>query len=94
MNQRRIEITVPEEMVPFVLLSDGEAQFKRNAMLLYPYIQDGTISHGKAAEILGIHKLDLIVLYSRMGLDYLTEEKIDLKKDIETVRAARGKDSV
>ena len=94
MSQRRIEITIPEEMVPFVLLSDGEAQLKRNAMLLYPYIQDGTISHGKAAEILGIHKLDLIVLYSRMGLDYLTESEVDLKKDIETVRMARRKDAV
>ena len=94
MSQRRIEITIPEEMVPFVLLSDGEAQLKRNAMLLYPYIQDGTISHGKAAEILGIHKLDLIVLYGRMGLDYLTESKIDLEKDIETVRMARRKDAV
>ena len=94
MSQRRIEITIPEEMVPFVLLSDGEAQLKRNAMLLYPYIQDGTISHGKAAEILGIHKLDLIVLYSRMGLDYLTESEIDLKEDIETVRMARRKDAV
>ncbi len=31
MSQKRIEITVPEEMVPFVLLSDGEAQLKRNA---------------------------------------------------------------
>ena len=40
MSQRRIEITIPEEMVPFVFLSDGEAQLKRNAMLLYPYIQD------------------------------------------------------
>ena len=94
MSQRRIEITIPEEMVPFVLLSDGEAQLKRNAMLLYPYIQDGTISHGKAAEILGIHKLDLIVLYGRMGLDYLTESEIDLEKDIETVRMARRKDAV
>ena len=94
MSQRRIEITIPEEMVPFVLLSDGDAQLKRNAMLLYPYIQDGTISHGKAAEILGIHKLDLIVLYSRMGLDYLTESEMDLKKDIETVRMARRKDAV
>ena len=94
MSQRRIEITIPEEMVPFVLLSDGEAQLKRNAMLLYPYIQDGTISHGKAAEILGIHKPDLIVLYIRMGLDYLTESEIDLKKDIETVRMARRKDAV
>ena len=94
MGQRRIEITIPEETVPFVLLSDGKAQLKRNAMLLYPYIQDGTISHGKAAEILGIHKLDLIVLYGRMGLDYLTESKIDLEKDIETVRMARRKDAV
>ncbi len=94
MNQKRIEITVPEEMVPFVLLADGEAQLKRNAMLLYPYVQDGTISHGKAAEILGIHKLDLIVLYGRMGLDYLTESEIDLEKDIETVRMARRKDAV
>ena len=90
MNQKRVEITVPEEMVPFVLLSDGEAQLKRNAMLLYPYIQDGTISHGKAAEILGIHKLDLIVLYGKMGLDYLTEE-VDLAEDIKTIRRIRGK---
>ena len=89
MNQKRIEITVPEGMVPFVLLSDGEAQLKRNAMLLYPYIQDCTISHGKAAEILGIHKLDLIVLYSKMGLDYLTED-MDLTEDIKTIRRIRG----
>lgn len=93
MNQKRIEITVPEEMVPFVLLSDREAQLKRNAMLLYPYIQDCTISHGKAAEILGIHKLDLIVLYSKMGLDYLPEE-IDLAEDIKTIRKIRGKDAI
>lgn len=93
MQQKQVEITIPEEMIPFVLLSDEEAQLKRNAMLLYPYVQDCTISHGKAAEILGIHKLDLIVLYSKMGLDYLTEKEIDLKKDIETITSARTRRS-
>ncbi len=71
----------------------GEEQLKRNAMLLYPYIQDGTISYGKAAEILGIHKLDLIVLFGKMGLDYLTEAGCDLDEDVASVRRARGKEA-
>ena len=88
MERKKVEIDVPEGMVPFMLLADGEAELKRNAMLLYPYIQDGTISHGKAAEILGVHKLDLIVLYGKMGLPYLQEED-ELQEDILAVRNAR-----
>ena len=30
-------------------VADDEVQPRQNAMLLYPHIQDGTISHGKAA---------------------------------------------
>ena len=29
-------------------------------MLVYPYIKRGVMSHGKAAEMLGLHKIDLI----------------------------------
>ena len=82
MGPRKIEITIPEEMVPFVLAADDEVQLRQNAMLLYPYIQDGTISHEKAAEILGIHKLDLIVLYGRQGLKYFQESDEELEEDI------------
>lgn len=78
-------------MVPFIFLADGEAQLKRNAMLLYPYIQDCTISHGKAAEILGMHKLDLIVLYGKMGLPYINESESELEQDIQAIRRIRGK---
>lgn len=91
MELKKIEINVPEEMVPFMLLTDGEAQLKRNAMLLYPYIQDCTISHGKAAEILGIHKIDLIALYGRMGLPYFQEENVDLDTDILAIKNMRGR---
>lgn len=42
----------------------------RNAMLLYPYIKNDTISHGKAAEMLGIPKMELIELYGSLGIAY------------------------
>lgn len=77
MEMKKVEITVPEEMLPFILIADDETQLKRNAMLLYPYIQDCTISHGKAAEILEVHKLDLISLYGRMGMPYIQESPED-----------------
>lgn len=89
MGVQKIEITVPEAMVPFMLVADDELQLRQNAMLLYPYIQDGIISHGKAAEILGIHKIDLIVLYGKLGMPYFRETQIELNEDIEAVKRAR-----
>lgn len=34
------------------------------------YTESEKISHGKAAEILGIHKLELIEMYGKIGLPY------------------------
>lgn len=42
-------------------------------MLVYPYIKSGVMSHGKAAEMLGLHKIDLITLYGKLGLPYFDE---------------------
>lgn len=50
MAMTRVEIDVPEEIVPYTVLEDKEAQMTRNAMLVYPYIKSGVMSHGKAAE--------------------------------------------
>ena len=48
-------------------LEDKEAQITRNAMLVYPFIKSGVMSHGKAAEMLGLHKIGLIILYGKYG---------------------------
>lgn len=40
------------EIVPYTVLEDKDAQITRNAMLVFPYIKSGVISHGKAAEML------------------------------------------
>lgn len=60
---------------------------KRNALILYPYIKDLTISHGRAAEILGIRKLDLITLYNEIGLPYLNMDISEVEEDVKTYQA-------
>lgn len=54
----------------------------RNAMLVYPYIKNGVISHGKAAEMLEIRKMDLITLYGKLGLSYFDESDEELEEDL------------
>ena len=43
-------IKVPEKMIMYLNMSDPRDELERNAMILYPYIRNNTMSHGKAAE--------------------------------------------
>ena len=80
-----IQITVPEGMGAYLNDADDEQLFERNAMLLYPFIRNLTISHGRAAEILGVHKTDLIEFYDSMGSPYLNQSEDDLMGDLATL---------
>ena len=51
MTMTDVIIQVPDGMVSYVITNDEHSELMRNAMLLYPYIKDLTMSHGKAAEI-------------------------------------------
>lgn len=62
--------------------ADGTPDLRERAMLLYPAIADLTISHGRAAEILGIPKWDLIELYANMGIPYLTQTWEEVQEDV------------
>ena len=42
------------------IMAITENELIRKALSLYPYIQNQTISHGRAAELLGIRKSELI----------------------------------
>ena len=90
MSMRKIEINIPEGMVFYVSKTDEEAVLKQNAMILYPYIQDDTISYGKAAELLGVHKLDLIALYGKLGISYLRESVDELTSDLQAIKKLRS----
>lgn len=58
----------------------------RNALLLYPYILNQTISHGRAAEILGIRKSELIDIYDKLGYCYLNMTMEKLGTELETFK--------
>ena len=60
MRTVNVQMAVPEGMRSYLIDEDQDLSFERNAMLLYPFIRNLTISHGRAAEILGVHKTDLI----------------------------------
>ena len=84
-----IQVTVPKAMQTYFsddYTLDNDEVIRRNALLLYPYIYNNIISHGRAAEILGIKKLDLIELYDKMGFPYFDQDISDIKQDIQTFR--------
>lgn len=84
MLMTNIEIKVPESVKDYVL--DDTTEEMRNALLLYPSIANNTISHGRAAELLGMHKMELIELYSRLGIPYLDMTDEEFEEEIQTVK--------
>ena len=84
MESAKIEISVPKEMILYVNSKDKKEELERNALILYPYIKNLTISHGRAAEILGIRKLDLITLYNEIGLPYPNMDISEVEEDVKT----------
>lgn len=81
-----VNMEMPEAMVTYAVTKDEESQLVRNAMILYPYIHDRVISHGKAAEILGVYKMDLITLYGKLGLPYIEFTDEEIEEELSTVK--------
>ena len=80
-----VSMEIPDEVIEFVMPSNKDEQLRINAMILYPYIQQGIISHGRATEILGIFKMDLITLYGKMGLSYIEMSEDEIEEELEAV---------
>ncbi len=86
MELKELSIKIPKEMLVYLAIDDDRTELQRNAMMLYPYIKNLTISHGRAAEILGISKWELITLYDNMGLAYLDQDISDIMADVRTYK--------
>lgn len=89
-----ITIQIPAGMSKYLVTVNPEAELTRNALLLYPYILNQTISHGRAAEILGIRKSELIDLYDKLGYSYLDMTMDDLDTELDTYRELKKKEAV
>lgn len=81
-----VEMEIPEEMVSYAMPENEQEQAERNAMILYPYVHNGMISHGRAAEILGMFKMDLIALYGKLGLPYIDMTDEEFEEEVGNVK--------
>lgn len=84
-----IKLSVPQGIAHYLSTNNEKTELERNAMILYPYIKNLTISNGKAAEILGIGKLELIELYNKLGLPYFDLDNEEINQDIDNIRRVR-----
>lgn len=89
-----VTIKFPVGMSKYLVTVNPETELTRNALLLYPYILNQTISHGRAAEILGIRKSELIDLYDKLGYSYFDMTLDDLDEELNTFRMLKKKETV
>ena len=82
-----VQIDIPEALAPFVNPKDEREQLLRNAMIIFPFIQDETISYGRAAEILNLNKIDLIQLYASLGFPYFHLTNEELQEDLQNIKS-------
>ena len=89
-----VTIKVPVGMSKYLVTVNPETELTRNALLLYPYILNQTISHGRAAEILGIRKSELIDLYDKLTHADFDMTLDDLDEELNTFRMLKKKETV
>ncbi|MBR4904447.1 MAG: UPF0175 family protein [Selenomonadaceae bacterium] len=82
-----VQIDIPEALLPFASPKDAREKLVRNAMIIFPFIQDETISYGRAAEILSLRKMELIELYGSLGLPYFHQTKEELEEDLQNIKS-------
>lgn len=83
-NMETVSIRVPAGMAKYINSANTETELMRNALLLYPHILKQTISHGYAAELLGITKERLIDIYDELGYSYFDMTMDELDADLDT----------
>lgn len=88
-NNVKFELEIPATLVPY--MKHDEFKSKQTALLLYPYIANGDISNGKAAELLGISKTELLDMLGEMGIPYYNQTSEELDNDIQVLKNLRRK---
>ena len=90
MTMTEVQIHVPSEMASFLQAESPRAELERNALLLYPAVHSHAISHGRAAEMLGIRKDELIELYNQLGFPYLSQGIEEIDEEIAIWKKLKG----
>lgn len=86
MSTVKIEIEIPEAMLQYLDYNDAEYNKKVKELMIYQLIKEDKISFGKAAEILEIDKLSLMIDLGKMGISYFDGDIDEIKEDALNIK--------
>ena len=86
MNTMQVTFNVPETIAKYVDLTDKAYQFKIQELIMFELVHKNKLSFGKAAELLGIGKIELITDLGKVGLPYFEQSFDEVMSDAMVVR--------
>jgi predicted HTH domain antitoxin len=81
-----LQITLPEDFLALLGTQPQAAEMAKEFIILGLY-QEGRISGGKAAELLGLTKRGFVSLLARKGLDYFRLTPEEWAEEVAIVKA-------
>jgi predicted HTH domain antitoxin len=84
MNEFTFEVTVPPALVQYGFNRD-HVQRNVNEWLVLSLYTDDHISSGKAANLLGISRIDFLALLRKRGMAYIDFSKQELDEEFRAV---------
>jgi predicted HTH domain antitoxin len=88
MNALKIEIELPRDLLAALNIAETDLGRRAQEWVILALFQEGEISSGKAAEILGITKARFLDLLAQRGLPYLDGGPQDLERELAVAEAA------
>jgi len=91
MSAVKIEVELPRDLVLALGVEPSDLSRRAREWILLALVQEGLISTGRAAEILGTTKAGFLQLLDFHGLPYLDADRAELKKQVlVAMRASRS----
>ncbi|MCB1035650.1 MAG: UPF0175 family protein [Acidobacteria bacterium] len=88
MSAVKIEVELPRDLVAALNVDPSELGLRAREWILLELFQEGIISSGKAAEVLGMTKSAFLQLLDLHGLAYLDASLDDLERQQEVAMSA------
>lgn len=92
MSAVKIEVELPSDLVLALNVEPSELGSRAREWILLELFQEGVISAGKAAEVLGTTKAGFLQLLDRHGLPYLDASYEELERQLEVATSTADRD--
>ena len=88
MSALKVEVELPRDLLAALNIPESDLGRRIREWVVLELFQEGQISSGKAAEILGCSKVRFLDLLDQRGLPYHDASPEDLKRELAVAEAA------